>query len=168
MSKDIANKFKYTQKFTMDSKNKRILELLQQNAMLSAAEIAEQVGLTTTPCWRRIQKLEEQGYIKARVALLDPQKLNVGTTVFVAIRTSRHSDEWLRRFTAALESMAEIVEAHRLSGDTDYLLRIVVPDIREYDRVYQKLIRELEFLDVSSSFSMEELKSTTALPVKHA
>ena len=152
----------------MDSKNRRILELLQQNAMLSAAEIAEQVGLTTTPCWRRIQKLEEQGYIKGRVALLDPQKLNVGTTVFVAIRTSRHSDDWLRRFTEALNSMTEIVEAHRLSGDTDYLLRIVVPDIREYDRVYQKLIRELEFLDVSSSFSMEELKSTTALPVKHA
>ncbi|MEJ2139775.1 MAG: Lrp/AsnC family transcriptional regulator [Gammaproteobacteria bacterium] len=152
----------------MDSKNKRILELLQQNAMLSAAELAEEVGLTTTPCWRRIQKLEEQGYIKGRVALLDPQKLNVGTTVFVAIRTSRHSDDWLRRFTEALQSMTEIVEAHRLSGDTDYLLRIVVPDIREYDRVYQKLIRELEFLDVSSSFSMEELKSTTALPVKHA
>lgn len=152
----------------MDSKNRRILELLQQNAMLSAAEIAEEVGLTTTPCWRRIQKLEEQGYIKGRVALLDPQKLNVGTTVFVAIRTSRHSDDWLRRFTEALNSMTEIVEAHRLSGDTDYLLRIVVPDIREYDRVYQKLIRELEFLDVSSSFSMEQLKSTTALPVKHA
>jgi Lrp/AsnC family transcriptional regulator len=152
----------------MDSKNRRILELLQQNAMLSAAELAEEVGLTTTPCWRRIQKLEEQGYIKGRVALLDPQKLNVGTTVFVAIRTSRHSDDWLRRFNEALQSMTEIVEAHRLSGDTDYLLRIVVPDIREYDRVYQKLIRELEFLDVSSSFSMEELKSTTALPVKHA
>ena len=152
----------------MDSKNKRILELLQQNAMLSAAELAEEVGLTTTPCWRRIQKLEEQGYIKGRVALLDPQKLNVGTTVFVAIRTSRHSDDWLRRFNEALQSMTEIVEAHRLSGDTDYLLRIVVPDIREYDRVYQKLIRELEFLDVSSSFSMEELKFTTTVPVKHA
>ena len=136
--------------------------------MLSAAEIAEEVGLTTTPCWRRIQKLEEQGYIRKRVALLDKQKLNVGTTVFVAVRTSRHSDEWLNRFTAAVRSMPEIVEAHRLSGDTDYMLRIVVPDIQEYDRVYQKLIRDLEFLDVSSSFSMEELKSTTALPVKHA
>lgn len=136
--------------------------------MLSAAEIADEVGLTTTPCWRRIQKLEEQGYISGRVALLNPRKLNVGTTVFVAIRTSRHSDDWLQRFTNAVSSMPEIVEAHRLSGDTDYLLRIVVPDIHEYDRVYQKLIRELEFLDVSSSFSMEELKSTTALPLKHA
>jgi Lrp/AsnC family transcriptional regulator len=152
----------------MDSKDKRILELLQQDAMLTAAEIADQVGLTTTPCWRRIQKLEEQGYIKKRVALVDRNKLNVGTTVFVGVRTNQHSDDWLHRFMNALETMPEIVEAHRLSGDTDYLLRIVVPDIHEYDRVYQKLIRELEFLDVSSSFSMEELKSTTAVPVKHA
>ena len=106
--------------------------------------------------------------IRRRVALLDRDKLNVGTTVFVAIRTNQHSDEWLARFTEALASMSEIVEAHRLSGDTDYLLRIVVPDIGEYDRVYQQLIRELEFLDVSSSFSMEELKSTTAIPIKHA
>lgn len=152
----------------MDGKDRRILELLQQDAMLSAAEIAEQVGLTTTPCWRRIQKLEEQGYIRKRVALLDRQKLNVGITVFVGVRTSRHSDEWLERFSEAVARMPEIVEAHRLSGDTDYMLRIVVPDIAEYDRVYQMLIRELEFLDVSSSFSMEELKSTTAIPVKHA
>jgi Lrp/AsnC family transcriptional regulator len=159
---------KIKQNKTMDTKDRRILELLQQNAMLTAAELAEEVGLTTTPCWRRIQKLEEQGYIKARVALLDRPKMNVGTTVFVAVRTSRHSDEWLRRFTDAVRSMPEIVEAHRLSGDTDYMLRIVVPDIKEYDRVYQKLIRELEFLDVSSSFSMEELKSTTAIPVQHA
>jgi Lrp/AsnC family transcriptional regulator len=152
----------------MDSKDRRILELLQQDAMLTAAEIAEQVGLTTTPCWRRIQKLEDQGFIKARVALLDRPKMNVGTTVFVAVRTSRHSDDWLRRFADAVQRMPEIVEAHRLSGDTDYMLRIVVPDIQEYDRLYQKLIRELEFLDVSSSFSMEELKSTTAIPVQHA
>lgn len=136
--------------------------------MLTAAELAEEVGLTTTPCWRRIQKLEAQGYIKNRVALLDPNKMNVGTTVFVGVRTSLHSDEWLQRFTDAVTRMPEIVEAHRLSGDTDYMLRIVVPDIKEYDRVYQALIRDLEFLDVSSSFSMEELKSTTALPVKHA
>jgi Lrp/AsnC family transcriptional regulator len=153
---------------TMDAKDRKILELLQQNALYSAADIAEQIGLSTTPCWRRIQKLEEQGYIKGRVALLDRTKMNVGTTVFVAVRTSRHSDEWLQRFTDAVNTMPEILEAHRLSGDTDYMLRIVVPDINEYDRVYQKLIRELEFLDISSSFSMEELKSTTAVPVKHA
>lgn len=136
--------------------------------MLTAAEIAEDVGLTTTPCWRRIQKLEEQGYIKQRVALLDREKMNVGTTVFVAVRTSRHSEDWFERFMAAIKNTPEILEAHRLSGDTDYLLRIVVPSIAEYDRVYQHLIKEVEFLDVSSSFSMDELKSTTAVPVKHA
>jgi Lrp/AsnC family transcriptional regulator len=152
----------------VDNKDRRILELLQQNAMLTAAELAEEVGLTTTPCWRRIQKLEEQGYIKERVALLDHEKMNVGTTVFVAVRTSRHSGDWLERFMAAIENTPEILEAHRLSGDTDYLLRIVVPSIAEYDRVYQYLIKELEFLDVSSSFSMDELKSTTSVPVKHA
>ena len=152
----------------MDSKDRRILELLQQDALLTAAEVAEQVGLTTTPCWRRIQKLEEQGYIKARVALLDRQKMNVGITVFVSVRTSRHSGDWLTKFMAAVEHTPEIVEAHRLSGDTDYLLRIVVPSIAEYDRVYQHLIAELDFLDVSSSFSMEEIKSTTAVPVDHA
>ena len=152
----------------MDSKDRKILALLQQDAMASAAEIAEKIGLSTTPCWRRIQKLEEQGYIKSRVALLDHKKMNVGTTVFVQVRTSRHAGDWLQKFGAAVERMPEIVEAHRLSGDTDYLLRIVVPDIAEYDRVYKKLIQELDFLDISSSFAMEEIKSTTAIPVDHA
>ena len=152
----------------MDSKDRRILELLQHDAMLTAAEIAEQVGLTTTPCWRRIQKLEDQGYIKGRVALLDRQKMNVGITVFVGVRTNRHSRDWLEKFSRSVEQTPEIVEAHRLSGDTDYMLRIVVPSIAEYDRVYQTLIKELDFLDVSSSFSMQEIKSTTAVPVQHA
>jgi Lrp/AsnC family transcriptional regulator len=152
----------------MDRKDKRILELLQENAMLTTAEVAEQVGLTPTPCWRRIQKLEEEGYIRARVALLDRQKMNVGITVFVSVRTNRHSGDWLERFMAMVARTPEIVEAHRLSGDKDYLLRIVVPSITEYDRVYQHLIQELDFLDVSSSFSMEEIKFTTTVPVKHA
>ncbi len=152
----------------MDSKDRRILELLQQNAMFTATELAEAVGLTTTPCWRRIQKLEAQGYIRSRVALLDRQKMNVGVTVFVSVRTGQHTREWMERFLTAINDTPEIVEAHRLSGDTDYLLRIVVPSIEEYDKLYQKLIRKLEFLDVSSSFSMEELKSTTAIPVRHA
>lgn len=152
----------------MDRKDRRILELLQENAMLTTAEIAEEVGLTTTPCWRRIQKLEEDGYIRARVALLDRQKMNVGITVFVSVRTNQHAGDWLKRFMAAVDRTPEIVEAHRLSGDTDYLLRIVVPDIAEYDRVYQQLIKELDFLDISSSFSMEELKFTTTVPVKYA
>ena len=152
----------------MDAKDRRILELLQQNAMYTAAELADAVGLTTTPCWRRIQKLEEQGYITGRVALLDRRRMNVGITVFVSVRTGQHSRDWMERFVKAIEDTPEIVEAHRLSGDTDYLLRIVVPSIEEYDRLYQRLIRKLEFLDVSSSFSMEELKSTTAIPVSHA
>lgn len=152
----------------MDAKDRRILELLQHNAMYTAAELADAVGLTTTPCWRRIQKLEAQGYIRGRVALLDRQKMNVGITVFVGVRTGRHSREWLEKFITAINETPEIVEAHRLSGDTDYLLRIVVPSIEEYDRLYQSLIRQLDFLDVSSSFSMEELKSTTAIPVRHA
>ena len=152
----------------MDGKDRRILELLQADAMRTAGEIAAEVGLTTTPCWRRIQKLEEDGYIKARVALLDRQKMNVGITVFVSVRTNRHAGDWLERFNIAVERTPEILEAHRLSGDTDYLLRIVVPSITEYDRVYQDLIEELDFLDVSSSFSMEEIKFTTTVPVKHA
>jgi len=152
----------------MDGKDRRILELLQADAMLTAGEVAAEVGLTTTPCWRRIQKLEEDGYIKARVALLDRQKMNVGITVFVSVRTNRHAGDWLERFNIAVERTPEILEAHRLSGDTDYLLRIVVPSITEYDRVYQHLIEELDFLDVSSSFSMEEIKFTTTVPVKHA
>jgi Lrp/AsnC family transcriptional regulator len=152
----------------MDSKDRRILELLQQNALYTAAELADEVGLTTTPCWRRVQKLEEQGYIRSRVALLDRHKMNVGVTVFVSVRTSQHSREWMELFLKAINETQEIVEAHRLSGSTDYLLRIVVPSIEEYDRLYQRLIRDLEFLDLSSSFSMEELKSTTAIPVRHA
>jgi len=152
----------------VDSKDKKILALLQQDAMLTAADLAEQVGLTTTPCWRRIQKLEEQGYIKERVAILDRQKMNMGITAFVGVRTNRHSGDWLERFTETVRRTPEIIEAHRLSGNTDYLLRIVVPDIAEYDRVYQQLIKKLDFLDVSSSFVMEELKYTTAIPVEHA
>lgn len=152
----------------MDSKDRKILQLLQENALYTAAELADAVGLTTTPCWRRVQKLEEQGYIRGRVALLDRQRMNVGVTVFVSVRTGQHSRDWLERFIQSVNNTPEIVEAYRLSGDTDYLLRIVVPSIQEYDRLYQRLIKELEFLDVSSSFAMEELKSTTAIPVTHA
>jgi Lrp/AsnC family transcriptional regulator len=152
----------------MDKKDKRILELIQDNALLTAAEIAEHVGLTTTPCWRRIQRLEAQGYIRRRVALLDRQKMNVGVSAFVAVRTNHHSKEWLDRFRQAISTVPEIVEAHRLSGEVDYLLRIVVPDIAGYDAVYKRLIQVVEFSDVAASFSMEELKFTTAIPVNHA
>lgn len=152
----------------MDQRDKEILSLLQENALYTAAEIADKVGLTTTPCWRRIQRLDRDGYIRRRVALLDHDKMNVGVTVFVAVRTSRHSKDWLDSFRRAIARIPEIIEAHRLSGDVDYLLRVVVPSIDGWDAVYKRLIQVVEFSDVSSSFSMEELKFTTAIPVDHA
>lgn len=151
----------------MDTKDRRILELLQVNALLTAAEIADRVGLTTTPCWRRIQRLEKDGYIRKRVALLDRQKMNVGVCAFVALRTNSHSREWFEGFRRAINDIPEIVEAHRLSGEVDYLLRIVVPSIDGYDEVYKRLIDTVKFSDVSASFSMEEIKFTTAIPVDH-
>ena len=132
------------------------------------AELAERVGLSTTPCWRRIQNLEKAGIIRRRVALLDPDKLNLGVTVFVRVKTSQHNIEWLERFAKAVAEIDEVVEFYRLSGDIDYLLRIVVPDIAGYDRVYKRLIGTAELADVSSSFAMETLKYTTALPVGYA
>jgi Lrp/AsnC family transcriptional regulator len=129
--------------------------------------VAAQVGLSTTPCWRRIQKLEEEGYIRKRVALLDRHKLNVGVTVFVAVKATRHAMAWLEDFKRALDSVPEVVEAYRLSGEIDYLLRIVVPSIAAYDEVYKRLIERVEFADVSSFFAMEDLKFTTALPLKY-
>lgn len=136
--------------------------------MMPIAEVASHVGLSTTPCWRRIQKLEEEGVIRKRVALLDRHKLNLGVTVFVAVKTRHHVIDWLKKFKAALDAIPEVVEAYRLSGEVDYLLRIVVPDIGAYDEVYKRLIEKVEFSDVSSSFAMEDLKFTTALPVKYA
>jgi len=152
----------------MDDKDRKILSLLQNNAMLTASEVAERIGLTTTPCWRRIQRLDREGYIRARVALLDRDKMNVGVSVFVSVRTSRHTKDWLDNFRRTIAKIPEIVEAHRLSGSIDYLLRVVVPDIEGYDSVYKRLIEVVEFSDISSSFSMEELKFTTAIPLEHA
>lgn len=151
----------------MDQKDRKILALLQDNAMYTAAELGERVGLSTTPCWRRVQRLEQEGYIRQRVALLDQAKMNLGVTVFVMVRTSRHTRDWLERFREAMTRIPEIVEAHRLSGDVDYLLRVVVPGIDGWDAVYRRLIEAVEFSDVSSSFSMEQLKFTTAIPVDH-
>lgn len=151
-----------------DAIDRKILALLQADAGLPLASIAEQVNLSPTPCWRRIQKMEETGIIQRRVALLDPVKLNLGVTVFVGIRTSHHNPDWLQRFNQAVQGIPEILEVHRMSGDVDYLLRVVVPDIAGYDKVYKKLIKSVELTDVSSSFAMEKLKSTTALPLDYA
>jgi Lrp/AsnC family transcriptional regulator len=151
----------------MDTLDQRILNLLQEDATLSVAEIGERVGLSTTPCWRRIQNLEKAGIIQGRVTLLDAEKLNVGVTVFVAIRTNQHSLEWLEKFAAAVSGIPEVVEFYRMSGDVDYLLRVVVPDIAGYDAVYKRLISAVDLSDVSSSFAMEKIKSTTALPLNY-
>ncbi len=152
----------------MDDFDTKILGLLQQDATLPVAEIAEKVGLSTTPCWRRIQKLEAAGVIRARVALLDGAMLNAGVTVFVSVRTSRHDREWLEAFAAVVSAIPEVVEFYRMSGEIDYLLRIVVPDIAAYDAVYKRLIERITLADVSSSFAMEQIKYTTALPLDYA
>lgn len=152
----------------MDAIDKKILTHLQEDATLSVADLAQRVGLSTTPCWRRIQKLDSAGVIRKRVALLDGETLNVGVTVFVSVRTDQHSAEWLNQFAAAVQDMPEVVEFYRMSGDIDYLLRVVVPDIGAYDRFYKRLIERVPLSDVSSSFAMEQIKYTTALPLDYA
>jgi Lrp/AsnC family transcriptional regulator len=152
----------------MDQTDRRILACLQEDATMPVAEIARRVGLSSTPCWRRIQKLEEEKVIRARVALLDSKRLNVGVTVFVFVRTNRHSLDWLERFARAVAEMPEVLEFYRMSGEVDYLLRVVVPDIEAYDRFYKRLIAKVELSDVSSSFAMEQIKHTTELPLTYA
>lgn len=131
-------------------------------------DIAEQIGLGTTACWRRIQKLEEAGIIRGRVALLDGKKLNVGVVVFVSIKTTQHNADWLAGFHAAVAGIDEVLEVYRMAGDTDYLLRVVVPDVAAYDAVYKQLIRIPGLSDISSSFSMEQIKYSTRLPLRYA
>lgn len=152
----------------MDAIDRKILAQLQADASLSTAEIAERVGLSATPCWRRIQNLEKSGVIRKRVALLDRAKLNIGIDVFVAVRTSQHNIEWLEKFASAVVDFPEVVEFYRMSGEIDYLMRVVVPDISAYDRFYKRLIQQASISDVSSSFAMERIKYTTALPLDYA
>lgn len=152
----------------MDSTDKAILGLLQKDATLPRSIIAEKVNLSTTPCWRRIQRLQDQGIIKGEVALLDKEKLNLGLTVFIAIRTNQHNAKWLDKFAKATEGIPEIVECYRMSGDIDYMLRVVVPDVKSHDQVYKRLIGKVDIYDVTSSFAMEELKYSTALPLDYA
>jgi len=151
----------------MDRLDRRILELLQHDGSLSAAEIAERIGLSKAPCWRRIQRLQETGVIARTVALVDPKAVNLGTTVFVTVKTSNHSAAWFEQFVRTVRDIPEITEIHRVSGEVDYLLRIVVPNIDAYDVVYKRLIAGCAFLDVSASFSLETIKQTTALPLDY-
>jgi Lrp/AsnC family transcriptional regulator len=152
----------------MDRIDRKILTLLQEDATLSTAEIAERVSLTITPCWRRIQNMEKAGIIRSRVALLDREQLNIGVDVFVGIRTNQHNADWLAEFALVVEEFEEVVEFYRMSGDVDYLMRVVVPDIAAYDRFYRRLIERVRIADVSSSFAMERLKYTTSLPLDYA
>jgi Lrp/AsnC family transcriptional regulator len=151
----------------MDEFDRKILGLLQEDATIPLAKIAAKVGLSPTPCWRRIKKMEDEGLIVRRVALVDRRLANVPMTIFVAIKAPRHAKEWLDGFRRILGRFPEIVEAWRLTGETDYLIRLVVPDIDTYDAVYQRLISMLEFSDFSSSIAMEEMKFTTALPTSY-
>jgi Lrp/AsnC family transcriptional regulator len=150
-----------------DEFDRKILALLQEDATLPLATIAAKVGLSATPCWRRIKKMEDEGVIVRRVALVDRRLANVPMTVFVAIKAPRHAKEWLDAFRKVINRFPEIVEAWRLTGETDYLIRLVVPDIDTYDAVYQRLISMLEFSDFSSSIAMEEMKFTTVLPTSY-
>lgn len=153
-------------KIDLDQLDTKILTELQRDASMPVADLAETVGLSTNACWRRIKRLEEAGIIRARVALLDPQKLGLGVTVFVAVRTNEHNDDWLQQFAKAVDNIPEVVEFYRMSGDVDYLLRLQVADIADYDRVYKQLIKKVRLTDVSSTFAMEQIKYTTAIPVR--
>ena len=151
----------------MDKLDRKILDLLQKDGALTAAEVADKVGLSKVPCWRRIRRMQESGVIRQTVALLDARALNVGTTVFVMMRTANHSAAWFDKFVKAVRDIPEVTEIYRMSGEVDYLMRIVVPDIDGYDVVYKKLIAAIDFLDVSASFALETIKSTTALPLHY-
>lgn len=152
----------------MDKIDREILLLLQADASLTARELADHVGLTATPCWRRVQNLEKLGIIRQRVALLDPEKLGLTVTAIVQIRTNDHSAAWLDHFSAALAELPEIMEAHRTSGEIDYMLKVVVPSIEAYDGFYKRLISKVDLYDVRTVFVMEEMKHTTALPLSPA
>lgn len=152
----------------IDETDLKILAILQKDCTLPVAEIASRVGLSTTPCWRRIQKLEEEKYIRARVALLDPVLLNVDVTAFITVRTNQHNAEWSERFEKAVVDMVEVVNFSRLSGDIDYLLRVALPNIKAYDNFYKRLIAQVDLSDVSCMFAMETIKSTNEIPLNYA
>lgn len=149
----------------MDAIDRKILSVVQQDASLSVAEIGQRVGLSSTPCWKRLQRLESDGVIARRVALIDPEKVGLGMTVFVSIETGDHSQEWLNQFAATVSEMPEVMEFYRMAGDVDYTLRVVVSDIAAYDAFYKKLIAAVPLKNVTSRFAMERIKSTTELPL---
>ncbi len=152
----------------LDERDRRILELLQKDSAIAVAEVAEQVSLSASACSRRIQRLEETGYIQRRIAVLDRERIGVPTTVFALIKTAHHSDDWIENFRRAISDIGEIVEAHRLTGSYDYILKVVLPRVEHYDVVYRRLVKRIELFDVSAFISMEVLKSGQTLPVDYA
>lgn len=152
----------------MDKVDLKIISILQRDAETPINIIAEEVNLSTTPCWRRIQKLKESGVIRGSVVLCDQTQLNLGVTAFISIRTNQHTQSWLDNFAKKVIDIPEVIEFYRMSGNVDYLIKVVVPDIASYDNVYRKLIRIADLFDVSTSFAMEQIKYTTALPLNYA
>jgi Lrp/AsnC family transcriptional regulator len=149
----------------IDAIDRKILRVLQEDASLSVAEIGERVGLSSTPCWKRIQRMEAENIITGKVALVDQNKIGLGLSVFVSVESGDHSDEWLKRFATAVSAMPEVMEFYRMAGDVDYMLRVVVADMLSYDIFYKKLIGAVALKNVTSRFAMEKIKSVTALPV---
>ena len=149
----------------LDAIDRKILTVLQEDASLSVAEIGDRVGLSSTPCWKRIQRLEADGVILRRVALVDQNKIGLGISVFVSVESADHSEAWLKKFAEAVSAMPEVMEFYRMAGDVDYMLRVVVPDIAGYDAFYKKLIASVQLKNVTSRFAMERIKQTTALPI---
>ena len=152
----------------MDAIDRKILAVLQDNAALSVAEIGSRVGLSSTPCWKRIQRLEADGVIQKRVAIIDQDSIGLGISVFVSIETGDHSQDWLDKFAKTVTAMPEVMEFYRMAGDVDYMLRVVVRDIAGYDGFYKRLISTVPLKNVTSRFAMEKIKSTTALPIPPA
>jgi len=152
----------------LDAIDRKILTVLQEDASLSVAEIGDRVGLSSTPCWKRIQRLEADGVILRRVALVDQNKIGLGISVFVSVESADHSESWLRTFADAVSAMPEVMELYRMAGDVDYMLRVVVADMQSYDVFYKKLIGAVPLKNVTSRFAMEKIKSVTALPVPAA
>ena len=149
----------------LDAIDRKILMVLQEDASLSVAEIGDKVGLSSTPCWKRIQRLEGDGVILRRVALVDQVKVGLGLSVFVSVESGDHSDTWLKTFAEAVSAMPEVMEFYRMAGDVDYMLRVVVSDMQSYDVFYKKLISAVALKNVTSRFAMEKIKSVTVLPV---
>jgi Lrp/AsnC family transcriptional regulator, cysteine-sensing transcriptional activator len=149
----------------MDEIDRRLIEILQQDATLSIAQMAERIGLSPTPCWKRIQKLEAQRVITRRVAIVDPDRVGVGLSVLVSVEAGAHTPEWLERFSAGVAAMPEVMEVYRMAGDVDYVLRVAVAGMAEYDAFYKRLIAVAPMKNITSRFAMERIKHTTAYPL---